>query len=106
MEYAFKKPIPTSLVMRERYTDRLFEETKKKMIERIGDGPICVTLDEYTDSSLRSLGAFVVSSLNRPDRGPYLLNINEMEGGKNEHIIDFFENSLKVLYPNGNLFIK
>lgn len=88
--------------MRQRYTERLFLESVQKARDRFGTDYVQVSLDEYTDGKLRSLGAFVISSLDRPERGPYLMNIDEMTGAKNEHIIEFFEKSMEKCYPNGN----
>lgn len=100
LEWAFKKRIPSGIIMRLRYTKRLFLELLDMLRGRLGGDHIQVALDETSDSSLRSLGAFTVTSMDRP-LGPYLINLKEMKGGKNKDITDFFEESLKVLYPNG-----
>lgn len=63
---------------------------------------IRVALDETTDSSIRSIGAFLLSSMDQPQYGPYVLNIAEMSGAKHNGVMDFFEESLEILYNEGN----
>lgn len=87
--------------MRQRYTEKLFNEAIDKARERIGPDDVWVAFDEGTDSSLKSLGAFLIGGMDRPQIGPYLINIDEMKGGKSKHIVEFFEKSMAVMYPDG-----
>lgn len=78
----------------------MFKEALEMVRERIGSDNIRVSFDETTDTSLNSLAALVVSSMNNQN-GPYLINFEKLEGATNEHIMNFFEESLEVLFYKG-----
>lgn len=100
-EDAFGKKIPSSQVLRSRYTERMHREALALARARIGSDSIRVAMDETTDSSVRSISCLVASSMDNPKIGPYLFNIAEMKSTKNRDIMDFFERILEVLFDEG-----
>lgn len=101
LEKNFKRKIPASITMRNRYTKRLYDESLAIVRQRVGGDHVWISTDETTDSSQRSLGALVIGSLDHPEKGPYLVNIDEMHGTKNKHITKFVEESMEIMYPGG-----
>lgn len=84
--------------MRAKYVGTIFEQTMQEIRNLLKNEKIYVSLDGTTDKKGRNVGAFIVGSLQNVNKGPYLINLKEMESGSAEAYYEFFEESLNLLY--------
>lgn len=46
----------------------------------------------------KNVAAFIAGSLENPKKGPFLINLKEMKSGTGESYLEFFKESLKLLF--------
>lgn len=78
------------------YNDCL-DETRKS----IGKDYIWVSLDSTSDSKLRNVVGFIIGSLSHPEKGPFLVNLEELPNSEHSTYVDFFKRSLSRFFNDG-----
>lgn len=97
--------IPTSETLKRRYLPETYHRSIDSIRKKLGNDYFWVSLDETTDTSKRSIGIFVIGSLQNPKIGSYVLNYAELKTTSSLNIQKFFNDSLEILFGNGKFSI-
>lgn len=80
----------------------IFDKTIEKIRKHIGVDKICFIMDETQDLRGRYVFTCIVVSLENPD-ARYTINVNDMENKKATSVLEFFLESMEILYPMENI---
>jgi hypothetical protein len=103
LEKYTKKHIPDESTLRKNYLNQCYTDVLQNIREFIGSSYIFFSVDETTDPRGKYVANFIVSKLNAdsPSKS-YLLTSKVLEITNNLTIAQFVNNSLKLLWPEGN----
>lgn len=102
------KVMPSESVLRQKYVPILFNETMEKLRQKVKDNYIWASIDETTDAEQRMVVNFIFGIMNADENSPehgrcYLLNMAVVDATNASTMAAFFNDSLLLLWPNGNL---
>lgn len=89
---------PSSSVLRKKYIKKSFTQNFQEVQRLLENETIYVSLDGTTDKKGKNVAAFIVGSLGKPNVGPFLINLKEMENGTGKAYYEFFKESLDLLF--------
>lgn len=92
--------VPSETVIREKYMGKSFEKYLQAVRNLLKDDIVYVSTDGTIDNCGRSAAAFIVGSLSNPMNGPFLIDMKEMKSGSADAYLQFFNESLDVLYKD------
>lgn len=96
--------VPSESHARKNIASAIYEESLKDVRDELKNDKIYVSIDETTDSAGRKIAACIVGSLNKPESGPFLINLEILDEGSADHLCNFLVNSLDLLYEGtGNI---
>lgn len=102
LEKYTSREIPSDSTLRKTYVNDIYEETMKNIREQIKGNKIWVSIDETTDSEGRYVANVIIGTLNTDAPGKtYLLTTEVLEKANNSTIVNLFDHSMFVLWPNG-----
>jgi|UniRef100_A0A2S2Q283 hypothetical protein len=95
--------IPDESTLRKNYLNQCYTDVLQNIREYIGSSYIFFSIDETTDPRGKYIANFTVGKLNAdsPSKS-YLLTSKVLEKTNNSTIAQFVNNSLKLLWPEGN----
>lgn len=101
--------MPSESTLRQKYVPHLYNDCMQNLREKVKNKNIWVSIDETTDSENRLVCNFIFGILvddeNDPERGKcYLLNMDVVENANASTMAAFFNNSLLLLWPDGEQF--
>lgn len=95
-------PIPDESTLRKNYLSKCYEDMLNKIRNSIADNKIWVSLDETTDVDGRFVANVIVGTLKGDQPGEkFVLNCEVLERTNHTSIAVLFDNSMKLLWPNG-----
>lgn len=93
--------MPSSQKLRYTYADKIFTDCKEKAQKDLHGHNVCIEVDETTDAKGQSVAGFIVSSLDDPSIGPYLIHLKHIQTACNtEAYVQFIMDGLLELYPS------
>lgn len=102
MERYVRRPLPDARTLRETYVPKIHEKNVTQMQQEVDDNPIYISIDETVDAEQRCVFHAIVSPLYLHEPGiPRLLNEDFYDVGNGENVVEFFNNSLQILWPRG-----
>lgn len=97
LEKYMKRNLPPAETLR-KYVKPIYLDKLEEVRKVIGNDYIAISLDETTDAAGRLVAGFVIQSLEKPNCGPFLTNVEELGRAKTENIVQFILDSLEDFY--------
>lgn len=102
LEYWTKQVIPDASTLRKAYVEIAFNEKMRMIREAVGDNPIWISIDETTDADRRLIAHAIIAPLLPYGPGKSrLINCAELDATNHRTIVQFFMESLGLLWPDG-----
>lgn len=107
LEKYTKKSVPSDSTLRQKYIPILYEKCIEELRTKAKNKCIWVSIDETTDCENRMVANFVFGLMedvgeNSTERGKcYLLNMAVVDAADAINMVQFFNDSLKFLWPEG-----
>lgn len=102
LEDSTMRKMPDPSTMRKTYTDLVFEKKIQQVRDEVGDYSIYLSVDETNDLLGRLITHAIVAPLIPGTPGiPRMIHCAEISVGNAAAIVEFVEQSLSILWPNG-----
>ncbi len=96
-----KRNVPKPSTLRNSYIQHLYEQKPQKIRQEIGENNVYFIIDDTTDSLNRYVFNCLVGKLDGKPSNPMLLSTKFLENVNHSTIIQAFNNSCQLLWPNG-----
>lgn len=83
----------------------VYNECFKEVQTLLKDDKLYISIDSTTDSVGRDVAACIIGSLNNPEYGPFLINLEDIGKGTADELYLFFIRTLKLLYEGTGIIL-
>jgi len=92
--------LPDRSTLRKNYVSTIYKEKLLKIRDLIQNGPIRVSIDEFTDIKGRYIGDVIVDKLNSESSVPIFLTCENLEKFNHQTITKLFNDSMSLIWLN------